>query len=202
MAINDDEIPDLLARLRAGDAQARQEMFVYVEEKFWPLAHKLLRIDFPRVGLHAETGDILHEALCRLIPYLERSGAEVGSSAERFYGLAATVLRHTLIDAARKHFGSLQSHPISEGIEANHPLLQESSGLNGWREGVRVHELVARLPPEERHVIELSLYLGFGTGEIAKQVGVHAGTISRRLTSAKEKLGRMLREDERRSDRD
>jgi RNA polymerase sigma factor (sigma-70 family) len=200
MAINDDAIPDLLARLRAGDATARQEMFVYVEEKFRPLAHKLLRIDFPRVGLHAETGDILHETLCRLIPYLERTEADFASSAERFYGLAATVLRHTLIDAARKYFGSLQSHPISEGLEANHPLLQQSSGLNGWRESVRVHELVARLPDDERQAIEMSLYLGFGTGEIARRVGVHAGTISRRLASAKEKLGRMLREDERRSD--
>jgi RNA polymerase sigma factor (sigma-70 family) len=195
--MNDDQIPALITRLRAGDADARHELFVYVEERFHSVAHRLLRLDFPRVGLLAETDDILHDALCRLIPYLEKPETEPCSSAERFYALVATVLRHTLIDVARKHFGTLQSHTISAGIEANHPLLQESSGLGGWRESVRVHELVERLPAAERRVIEMTLYLGFGTGEIARRLGIHAGNVSRRLASAKELLGQMLRQDDR-----
>ena len=198
--MSDDQIVDLLARLRAGDTAARDEMFVFVEKRFRPLAHKLLRMDFPRVGIHAETDDILNDTLCRLIPYLERAEVEPCSSAERFYGLVAMVLRHTLIDVARKHFGSLQGHPIGTGMEASHPLLQESSGLNDWRERLRIHELVERLPPADRRLIEMHLYLGFGTGEIARRLGIHAGNASRRLAAAKEKLGQLLREDERRSE--
>jgi RNA polymerase sigma factor (sigma-70 family) len=198
--MNDDQIPDLITRLRAGDAEARKELFIYVANQFHSVAHRLLRIDFPRVGLVAETDDILHDALCRLIPYLEKAETEPCSNVERFYGLVATVLRHTLIDVARKHFGTLQGHTISAGIEANHPRLQESSGLNVWRESVRVHELVERLPAAERRVIEMSLYLGSGTGEIAARLGFHPGNVSRRLASAKEQLGRMLRQDDRRAE--
>jgi RNA polymerase sigma factor (sigma-70 family) len=199
-SMTDEQIHDLLARLRAGDMDARAQMFAYVANRFRPLAHKLLRVDFPRVGLYAETDDILHDTLCRLIPYLERNEADTSSSKGQFHTLTALVLRHTLIDAARKYFGTLQSHPISDGVEATHPLLQESSGLHEWREKIRVHEMVERLPEPERTVIQLSLYLEYGTSQIAQCLNVHPGTISRRLASAKEMLGRMLRADDRRAE--
>ena len=193
--MSDDELRDLLDRLRSGDPTARDTMFSYVTERFRPLAHKLLRLDFPNVALYAETDDVLHDALCRLIPYLKRSETPGGSSRGQFHSLTATVLRHTLLDLARKHFGSLRGHPITDGLQASHPLLQESSGLDDWREKLRVHEMVEKLPEAERTVIELSLYLGYGTTQIAKCVGIHPGNVSRRMASAKELLGRMLRED-------
>lgn len=199
MAMDDGQIPELLARLRAGDPAARTEMFEYVAIRFQPLAHKLLRVDFPRVGLHAETSDILHDTLCRLIPYLERTGPETCPGAEQFYGLAATVIRHTLLDAARKFFGKVRGHPLVADLEATHPELQEPSGLQLWRERFRVHELIERLTPDQRQVLEMKLYLGFGTAEIASRLGVHAGTVSRRLAAAKEALGRHLHDDDARA---
>lgn len=194
--MTDGEIQDLMDRLRAGDRAARDRMFAYVAERFRPLAHKLLRFKFPNVALYAETDDILHDALCRLIPYLARSGGNRGTSRGQFHTLTATVLRHTLVDLARKHFGSLRGHPITDGLQAAHPLLQKSSGLDDWREELRVHEMVERLPEAERTVIELSLYMGYGTTEIAKCLGIHPGNVSRRMASAKEMLGRMLRADD------
>ncbi len=191
--MTDDQIRDVLGRLRAGDSLAQGEIFSYLANRFRPLARKMLRIDFPRVGLHAETDDILHDALCRLIPYLQQPQTTPSSSLVQFHGLVATVLRHTLLDAARKFYGTLQSHAIGDGLAASHPLLQESSGLKGWRERLEVHELVERLPATERQVLELSLYLGYGTGKIAECLQVHPGTVSKRLASAKEKLGRLLR---------
>ncbi len=169
--MTDDQIRDVLGRLRAGDSLAQGEIFSYLANRFRPLARKMLRIDFPRVGLHAETDDILHDALCRLIPYLQQPQTTPSSSLVQFHGLVATVLRHTLLDAARKFYG----------------------GLKGWRERLEVHELVERLPATERQVLELSLYLGYGTGKIAECLQVHPGTVSKRLASAKEKLGRLLR---------
>jgi len=195
-SMTDDQIQDLMDRLRTGDRAARDKMFAYVAERFRPLAHKLLRLDFPNVALYAETDDILHDALCRLIPYLKRSGAQGGTSRGQFHTLTATVLRHTLVDLARKHFGSLRGHPITDGLQATHPLLQESSGLDDWREEIRVHEMVERLPEPERTVIQLSVYMGYGTTQIANNRGIHPGNISRRMASAKEMLGRMLRADD------
>jgi RNA polymerase sigma factor (sigma-70 family) len=195
-SMTDGEIQDLMDRLRAGDQTARDRMFAYVVERFRPLAHKLLRVNFPNVALYAETDDILHDALCRLIPYLARSGQTRGTSRGQFHTLTATVLRHTLIDLARKYFGSVRGQPITDGLQASHPLLQQSSGLEAWREEIRVHEMVERLPDAERAVIELSLYMGYGATEIAKCLGIHPGNVSRRMASAKEKLGRMLRLDD------
>jgi RNA polymerase sigma factor (sigma-70 family) len=195
-SMSDDEIQDLMDRLRAGDAAARDRMFAYVVARFRPLARKMLRLDFPNVALYAETDDILHDALCRLIPYLTRSETQGGTSRGQFHSLTATVLRHTLIDLARKYCGSHRGHPITDGLQATHPLLQESSGLNDWREEICVHEMIEKLPEAEKTVIQLSLYLGYGTTEIAKCVGIHPGNVSRRLASAKEMLGRMLRDDD------
>ena len=196
----DDDVSDLLAKLRAGDQAAREAMFIYFTEKFRPLARRLLRVDFPRLGLHADTDDVLHDSVCRVIPYLERSDVDFGSHNGRFHALAATVLRRTLIDTARKYFGGLQGHPIVDGIEADHPLLQESSGLNTFRERLRVHQYIEKLPDVEREVLEMHTYLGYGTGRIAKCLDLHPGTVSKRLTSAKEMLGRMIRVDERKAE--
>jgi RNA polymerase sigma factor (sigma-70 family) len=195
-SLTDEEIHELLSRLRAGEAAARTRMFAYVAARFRPLAHKLLRNDFPRVGLYAETDDILHDALCRLIPYLQRTDHDISSSRGQFHKLTAMVVRHTLLDLARKLFGSIQGRPIGDGLVASHPELQQSSGLDAWREKVRLHEMIERLPEAERTVMELSLYLGHGTTEIARSLDVHPGNISRRLASAKEMLGRLLRADE------
>ena len=199
-SLSDDEIGDLLARLRAGDQAALEALFIFFTEKFRPLARKLLRVDFPRVGLHAETDDVLHDAVLRLIPYLRRSEGDIASNNGRFYALAARVLRNTLLDAARKYFGVLQGQPLGEGVEASHPMLRESSGLNAWRDRVRVHDFIERLPEPEREVLEMNIYLGYGTGRIAKCLGVHPGTVSKRLASAKEILGRMLRADDRKAE--
>ena len=79
-------------------------------------------------------------------------------------------------------------------------MLRESSGLNAWRDRVRVHDFIERLPEPEREVLEMNIYLGYGTGRIAKCLGVHPGTVSKRLASAKEILGRMLRADDRKAE--
>lgn len=198
--MTDEEIHDLLDRLRSGEAAARAEMFQYIAARFRPLAHKLLRQDFPRVGLYAETDDILHDALCRLIPYLEQSDRAISSSRGQLHKLTAMVLRHTLLDLVRKLFGSVQGRPMGDGLVASHPDLQESSGLDAWREKIRLHQMIDRLPEPEQTVMEMTIYLELTPGEIARRLGIHPGNVARRLASAKEMLGRMLRADDRRAE--
>jgi RNA polymerase sigma-70 factor (ECF subfamily) len=57
----------------------------------------------------------------------------------------------------------------------------------------RVRQAMARLPPEQRQVVDLVYYGGFTHQEIADQVGVPLGTVKGRLRLALEKLRGLLR---------
>jgi RNA polymerase sigma-70 factor, ECF subfamily len=57
----------------------------------------------------------------------------------------------------------------------------------------RVRQAMARLPPEQRQVIDLVYYGGFTHQEIADHVGVPLGTVKGRLRLALEKLRASLR---------
>jgi RNA polymerase sigma factor (sigma-70 family) len=197
--LTDDQIRSLCARLRAGEPSARDEMFLYVSERLRPLASKILRIDFPRVGLVAETDDVLHDVLCKLIPYLEKGGEQFCTGTGPFHALTALIVRRTLISLARKYYGTLQARPIGEELEAAHPGFQKSSGLDALRDRLRIHELVERLPERERAVIELAMYLNFDTAQIGACLGVSSGHAARLLATAKEALGKLLDEDDQRA---
>jgi RNA polymerase sigma factor (sigma-70 family) len=197
MELDDATIGDLVTRLRLGDVTAKRSIFLYLTDRFRPLAHRLLRVEYPRVGLYAETDDVLHDMIVKLIPYIERAEEFTIPTIGKFYSLVAMVLRNGLVDLARKHFVKFQSHELDESKLAAHPKLQQKSGLHDWRERLRIHELVARLPDAERAVLEMWLYLDYGTGRIAEILDVHPGTISRRLASGKERLGRLLKGDNR-----
>ena len=53
------------------------------------------------------------------------------------------------------------------------------------------------LPPEERAAIHLFYYEGYSTDEIAQMTDVAPGTVRSRLSRAREKLRRLLSDDER-----
>ena len=55
------------------------------------------------------------------------------------------------------------------------------------------------LPPEERAAIHLFYYEGYSTQEIAQMTDVAPGTVRSRLSRAREKLRRLLSDDERSS---
>ncbi len=194
--MTDDEILDLCSRLRAGRPEAREQMFLYVDDLLRPLASAILRADFPRLRLQAETNDVLNEVLCKLIPYLGEKGEAFCSGVGPFRMLTATVLRRTLISLIRKHRGPDRGRPIGEmGYELT-PEFWESSGLDDWRSRLRVHELIGMLEDRHREVIELALYVNMSNAELAKCLGIAPGNASRRLSLAKEALGRLILDDE------
>src|SRR5262245_52885470 len=91
------QIHHWLDRMRAGETVARDELFRQVSARLERLARKMLR-RFPEVARWEQTGDVLQNALPRLLRALEvvRPG-----SVREFFGLAAEQLRRTLIDLAR-----------------------------------------------------------------------------------------------------
>jgi RNA polymerase sigma-70 factor (ECF subfamily) len=192
------ELHDLVGRIQAGDRQAANDLIRRSAERLESLASKMLR-DFPAVRRWEQTGDVLQNALQRLLRTL---GQVRPDSVTGFFRLAAQSVRRELIDLARHYTGPLNG-------AANHDSLPEAnrSGsfpLNNFaaREDLRnlerwaaFHEAVGRLPEPDRELIELGFYEGLDKNEIARLLGVDERTVRRRWNRATRRLADDLGDD-------
>jgi len=85
-----------------------------------------------------------------------------------------------------------------EALRAESPTHASSSGPAGvlFRERrERVRDELARLPAEQREVLELAFYEGLTQSEIAERTGIALGTVKTRTLLAMKKLRAALRSD-------
>src|ERR1043166_7802091 len=87
----------LLARARSGDDEASDQLFSQLYEQLHRLAHAQLAAR-GRPGATLDTTSLVHEA------YLRLASPEALAAADRahFFNLAARVMRHVIIDFARR----------------------------------------------------------------------------------------------------
>lgn len=192
------ELHDLVSRIQTGDRAAANDLIRRSAEQLETLASKMLRT-FPSVKRWEQTGDVLQNALQRLLRTLSQVRPD---STKGFFRLAAQAVRRELIDLARHYTGPLNG-------AANHDSLPEanSSGsypLNSYaaREDMRnlerwaaFHEAVGRLPEPDRELIELGFYEGLEKNEIARLLGVDERTVRRRWNRATRRLADDLGDD-------
>lgn len=185
---------DLLARAKAGDENARNELIRRCSNRLELLTRKMLR-NYPSVRRWEETGDVFQNAAVRLVRALN---AVTPTNTREFFGLAAEQIRRELIDLARHYRG-----PMGHGRNLLDPLTPDLSGgraafdppapvaddLDRW---TALHEAVTKLPAEEREVFMLSFYHGWTQPEIATLFQVDERTIRRRWQAASVRLGEML----------
>jgi RNA polymerase sigma-70 factor (ECF subfamily) len=175
-----------LARARAGDAAARDELLRACWGRLERLARAMLG-RFPGVRRWADTGDVLQAALLRLLRALEQVPV---TSTRDFFGLAAEQMRRELLDLARHFYGphgdgARQAGRVGPadsagpGFEPADPAA--ASELERW---AAFHAAVERLPAEEREVVGLTFYHGWTQAEIAELFQVDARTVRRRWQSA------------------
>lgn len=183
-----------LDRWREGDRQAADELLHAAGLRLELLARKMLR-QFPNVRRWADTGDVLQNALIRLLRSLQSVQPE---TTRDFLNFAAVHIRRELLDLAR-HFDS-QKHLLGRkptdqvgaaGADlARHADTPETPDeLELWR---RFHEAVEQLPVEEREVVSLTFYHGRNKAEIGDLLGVNERTVRRRWTAACAHLIEML----------
>jgi RNA polymerase sigma-70 factor (ECF subfamily) len=186
-----------VARMRAGDLAACDELIRGVHGQLELLARKMLR-GYPKVGRWADADDVLQNALIRLLRALESVQPD---STHAFLGLAAEQIRRELLDLTRHYYGP-------EGEGANHdsvgPDLDEgrsvldppspdsnTSDLERW---CRFHEAVARLPVREREVVGLTFYHGWTQAQVAELFAVDTRTVRRWWERALTRLKQILQQ--------
>jgi RNA polymerase sigma factor (sigma-70 family) len=195
LSLRTTHLHDWIQRLHAGDAAAADELLRAAGARLERLARRMLR-EFPNVRRLADTGDVYQESIVRLLRSLEQLDT-APSSVRDFLGLAATHIRRELLDLARrcgtaKRRGDvpLRVGDTSPGLE---PAASEENAdeLERWQ---RFHEEVEKLPVEEREVVGLRFYHGWGEAEIAELFGVTERTVRRRWAAGCARLADALGE--------
>jgi RNA polymerase sigma-70 factor (ECF subfamily) len=189
------EMSLLLARLRAGESAARDELLSRVMRRLELLARRMLK-QFPAVRRWEETGDVLQDALLRLVRGLETKTPE---STRDFFNLAANRIRSSLLDLARKHGGPHGLGPNmvlpGENISSARAPSDGSPAVDELDRWCAFHAAVEQLPAEEREVVGLHFYHGWSFVEIAELFQIDERSARRRWQRACVKLHELLKGD-------
>ncbi len=191
-------LQQLLQRAAAGEESAVAALLQHSCDRLTHLTRRMLG-DFQRVRRWVDTGDVLQNALLRLLTALR----DVKPRTPRdFLALATLQIRRELIDLARHFYGP-------EGIGANHDSRDVDSPGNGepedrlagndalgslaqWSE---LHQQIETLPEEEREVVGLLFYQGLSQAEAAEILNVSLRTVQRRWHNALCRLHRVWDRD-------
>lgn len=183
-------------RANQGDTSAFDDLIVHVSSRLLAIAHRMIS-KYPHVRRWEETDDVLQESLLRLHRALKEVQPD---SAAGFFGLAATLLRRTLIDLSRHYYGVYglgarhHSGPNTtpQDVEAACEQLGQADPLNDLEDWTAFHEAIERLPRKEREVFGLLWYAGLTQLQAAEVLGVSQRTVIRRMNRARLLLNEML----------
>jgi RNA polymerase sigma factor (TIGR02999 family) len=182
-----DALPNLVARVRAGDREARDELFTVVYDELRLKA----RLELARAGRASlSTTVVLHEA------YVKLRGAERLTPEDQghFMRIAARAMRSVIIDRARRRLskkrGGDQQLVDLNGVEVAGDAQAESL--------VALDDALLRLEGEDprlAEVVHLRYFAGMSIAETAAALGVSERTVKRDWRLARAILHAELTDD-------
>lgn len=179
------------------DVSAREQVLQAVSERMDNLARTMLHSN-RRVARWDQTQDIAQMARVKLWKALGE--AEI-TDLRHLLNIAAMHIRNTLKDQYRKYDGAegIGHNHFSEGrlgqsVQSDCQLspLATAGEYDEGIESLELHELVERLPAEERETFDLLYYNGMSQVEAAATLGVAEKTIQRRWRRARLALAELL----------
>jgi RNA polymerase sigma factor (TIGR02999 family) len=181
------QLTELLGRLRAGDAEARNALFAAAYAELHRLARSRLR-DGGRNTLLDTTG-LVHESYLRFVS----GGALRAEDRRAFFAYASQVMRSVIVNSAReriaqKRGGELRPLTLSLQLEANVAENEETI--------LRVHEALEALEqadPRLAEVAQMRYFGGYSEQEIAETLGISDRTVQRGWEKARLILAAALR---------
>lgn len=182
---NKAEVTRLLRDFSDGDRAALDRLLPIVYDELRRLAHARLRGE--RNDHTLSTTALVHEAYLELIDL----GPVNWQNRAHFFGLAAHVMRHVLVDYAvrrnaLKRGGGLQRIALDEAVAMTE---QQTDLLLALNEALRRLEQTA---PRQSRVVECRFFGGLSIAETAHVLGVSPVTVTRDWTAARAWLNREL----------
>ena len=165
-------VTQLLLDWSRGDQAALNKLLPLVHEELRRLAHHYMRAESPNHTL--QTSALVNEAYLRLVD----QGDTHWQNRAHFFGIAAQVMRHILIDHARaqrrlKRGGDVQHVPLDEAVVMAPERADELIALD---------EALTQLEeadPRRSKVVELRYFGGLSIEETAEVLKVNPTTINR-----------------------
>ena len=161
------------------DADANNALLDMVYGELHRQAHRYLRNE--RKGHTLQTTALIHEVYLKLT---EQRSIE-WESRTHFFGIAANLMRHILVDYAKakhrlKRGGKADNLPLEEAFlvaskETNIDLLAMDEALNR----------LAEMDEQQSRIVELRYFSGLSVEETAEVLGVSESTVKRDWNVAK-----------------
>ena len=185
MAALPDEITQLLLNWSNGDQAALEELIPLVDAELRRLARHYVARE--STGHTLQTSALINEAYIRLI---ERQNASWQNRAH-FFGVAAQVMRHILIDHARsycyaKRGGGARQVQLDAALVVTDQRAEELVMLDD------ALDVLAVLDPRKSQIIELRFFGGLSIAETAEVLKLAPITVTREWRAAKAWLRREM----------
>jgi RNA polymerase sigma factor (TIGR02999 family) len=178
------ELSALLNDWKQGDADALQRLTPLIYDELRRIAHRYAQHE--RNGHTLQTTALVNEA------YLRLAGHKPDwQDRNHFFALVARVMRHILIDHARRR------QFVKHGGEAQRVSLDEAAMMAAERAAELIMldealEELARLDARKSSVVELRYFGGLSLEETAAALGISEMTVRRDWRAAKAWLFRRL----------
>jgi RNA polymerase sigma-70 factor, ECF subfamily len=180
------EVTRLLAAWSDGDDAALEQLVPIVNAELRRLARHYLKRERP--GHTLQTSALVNEAYLRLINWKTARF----ESRTHFYGVSAQLMRHILVDFARRR-------PRDEGSLVKQVSLANALSVTAKPDVdlVALDEALdelARRDSRKARIVELRFFGGLNTKQTAELLGISPATVLREWTKAKAWLYRELSE--------
>jgi RNA polymerase sigma-70 factor, ECF subfamily len=181
------KVTQLLVAWSEGDQSALEALTPLVHEELHRLAHHYMKAERP--GNTLQTSALVNEAYLKLIDQ-KRVRFE---NRTQFFALAATLMRHILVDHARSR------HYLKRGGDAERVSFDKAIVVSPERgaDVIALDEALTKLTAIDARkgkVVELRFFGGLSVEETAEALGVSAVTVMREWSMAKAWLHKSLHE--------
>lgn len=183
------EVTQLLLAWRAGDQGALEQLTPLVYAELHRLAARYMRREKP--GHTLQTSALVNEAFVRLIEHPQIDW----QNRAHFFGLAANLMRHILLDHARsqnraKRGGGAQQVSLDETAIVSGPRARELIALDDALNDLAAFDL------RKSRLVELRFFGGLSNEEVAEVMDTSLRTVEREWRKAKAWLHRALSKNE------
>jgi RNA polymerase sigma factor (TIGR02999 family) len=171
------DFTSLLARARGGDDDAVDALFVRVYEELRHLAHKVRQNDAEN---SLNTTALVHEAYLKLV----RTEPVSWESRLHFFRVAATAMRHVLVNSARARIALKRGgavHPVSFREEVHGRSISPETVIE-------IDDALTRLAgisQRKAQVAECRFFVGLSVEEAAEVLDISPTTVKRDWRAAR-----------------
>jgi RNA polymerase sigma factor (TIGR02999 family) len=179
----DGEITRLLKQWGMGDIGALDQLIPIVYGELKNLAGHYLRMERP--GHTLQCTALVHEVYVRL----SRQGVMCWEDRRHFFAVASRIIRHLLVDHARRHAAAKRGRdkrPLEEAL-----TIPVGPDLDLVALDLALESL-GRTDPEKLRVVELRFFGGLSVEETAEVMGASTATVKRAWSVARLRLYKQL----------